>query len=103
MDVAALLTENILQGVILGIIFGALFQLASKYIQAFLLFQFILFKWLEARNIIIVDWNRLTFGLLDTPDIIIGQAQDLFDSLLEMGIFGASLVLGFLIGRRLKK
>ncbi len=103
MDIAAILTENILQGVILGVLFGAIFQLASKYIQAFLLFQFILFKWLEARNIIIVDWNRMTFGLLDAPDLLIGQAQGLFDSLVEMGIFGVSLVVGFLIGRRLKK
>lgn len=103
MDIAAILTENILQGVILGVLFGAIFQLASKYIQAFLLFQFILFKWLEARNIIIVDWNRMTFGLLDAPDLLIGQAQALFDSLVEMGIFGVSLVVGFLIGRRLKK
>lgn len=103
MDIAAILTENILQGVILGVLFGAIFQLASKYIQAFLLFQFILFKWLEARNIIIVDWNRMTFGLLDAPDLLIGQAQGLFDSLVEMGIFGVSLVVGFLIGRRIKK
>jgi hypothetical protein len=40
---------------------------------------------------------------LETPEIIVGQAQDLADSLIEMGVFGSSLVLGFLIGRKLKK
>ena len=103
MDVASLLTENILQGFILGVLFGVIFQFSSKYIQMFLLIEFILFKWLEARNIIIVDWNRMTFGLLEGPELLIGQAQTLFDSLVEMGIFGVSLVAGFLIGRRLKK
>ena len=103
MDISALLAENILQGVILGVLLGVLLQLATKLIQLFLVVQFVLFKWLEARNIIIGDWDRLTFGLLETPEIIVGQAQDLADSLIEMGVFGSSLVLGFLIGRKLKK
>jgi len=103
MDITALLAENLVQGVLIGLLVGALFQLASKAIRTMLIVQFILIKWLEARNILVVDWNRLTMGLVGQKEFVIQQSQSLFDSLVEMGIFGAAMALGFFIGRKLLK
>ena len=103
MDIVALLGENITQGVFIGLIIGVVFQLASKTIRTILIVQFVLIKWLEARSILVIDWHRLTAGLVGQREFAIQEAQSMFDSLAEMGIFGGSLVLGFLIGRRLSK
>lgn len=103
MDIASLLGENVTQGIIIGIIIGVAFQLASKTIRTILIVQFVLIKWLEARNILVIDWNRLTAGLVGQKEFAIQQTQSMFDSLVEMGVFGGSLFLGFLIGRRLTK
>ena len=103
MDIASLLGENVTQGVIIGLIIGIVFQLASKTIRTILVIQFVLIKWLEARGILVVDWHRLTAGLLGQKEFAIQEAQSMFDSLVEMGVFSGSLVLGFLIGRKLSK
>ena len=103
MDIVALLGENITQGVIIGLIIGVVFQLASKTIRSILIIQFVLIKWLEARGILVIDWHRLTAGLVGQGEFAIQEAQSVFDSLIEMGVFSGSLVLGFLIGRRLTK
>lgn len=103
MDIVALLGENITQGVFIGLIIGVVFQLASKTIRTILIVQFVLIKWLEARSILVIDWHRLTAGLVGQREFAIQEAQSMFDSLVEMGIFGGSLVLGFLIGRQLSK
>jgi uncharacterized membrane protein (Fun14 family) len=103
MDIAALLTENVSQGVVIGLIIGVVFQLASKTIRTMLVVQFVLIKWLEARSILVVDWNRLSAGLIGQREFAIQEAQSMFDSLVEMGVFGSSLALGFLIGRKITK
>ncbi|MBL6748641.1 MAG: hypothetical protein ISP85_06615 [Candidatus Poseidonia sp.] len=103
MDIVALLGENITQGVFIGLIIGVVFQLASKTIRNILIVQFVLIKWLEARSILVIDWHRLTAGLVGQREFAIQEAQSMFDSLVETGIFGGSLALGFLIGRRLSK
>ena len=103
MDIVALLGENITQGVFIGLIIGVVFQLASETIRTILIVQFVLIKWLEARGILVIDWHRLTAGLVGQREFAIQEAQSMFDSLVEMGIFGGSLVLGFLIGRQLSK
>ena len=74
--------------------------MASKTVRNLLIVQFILLKYLESRNILIVDWNRLTNGLLSQKDLVIGEAQNLFDTAVEMGIFGATLAGGFPLAQR---
>ena len=103
MDIAALLTENVSQGLVIGLIIGVVFQLASKTIRTMLVVQFVLIKWLEARGILVVDWNRLSAGLIGQKEFAIQEAQSMFDSLVEMGVFGGSLALGFLIGSKITK
>jgi uncharacterized membrane protein (Fun14 family) len=103
MDITALLAENIAQGVVIGLILGLAIDMASKAVRNLLIIQFVLIKWLEARNIVIIDWNRLTYGLLGNEDLVSNQSAKLFESLVEMGIFGAALVAGFLVSQRLSK
>ena len=95
MDLPSLLAENIVQGFIIGLLVGLVVRVASKAVRNLLIIQFIVLKYLESRNILIVDWNRMTNGLLGQKDLVIGEAQNLFDTAVEMGIFGAAL------GRRL--
>ena len=102
MDIIPLLGENVTQGLIIGIIIGAVFQLATKAIRLILIVQFITIKWLEARNIIVIDYHRLTAGLLG-KEFVLQEAQTMLDSLIEMGIFGGALALGFFIGRKITK
>ena len=103
MEMIPLLGENVTQGLIIGIIIGAVFQLATKAIRLILIIQFVTLKWLEARNIIVIDYHRLTAGLLGKEEFVIQEAQSMLDSLLEIGIFGGALALGFFVGRKITK
>ena len=103
MDITALLAENIVQGFIIGLLVGFVVRVASKAIRNLLILQFIGLKYLESRNIIIIDWHRLSYGLIGQQELAIGKAQEMFDTLIEMGIFGAALAGGFLLAQRFGK
>jgi len=103
MDIGALLAENIVQGFLIGLVIGLVVRVASKAIRNLLILQFVVFKYLESRNLLIIDWHRLTNGLIGQKELVIGQAQDLIDTVLEMGIFGAALAGGFLLAQRIGK
>jgi uncharacterized membrane protein (Fun14 family) len=103
MDIGALLAENIVQGFIIGLVIGLVVRVASKAVRNLLILQFVLLKYLESRNLLVIDWHRLTNGLIGQKELVIGQAQDLFDTVVEMGIFGAALAGGFLLANRIGK
>jgi uncharacterized membrane protein (Fun14 family) len=103
MDIGALLAENIVQGFLIGLVIGLVVRVASKAIRNLLILQFVLLKYLESRNMLIIDWHRLTNGLIGQKELVIGQAQDLIDTVVEMGIFGAALAGGFLLAQRIGK
>ena len=103
MDITALLAENIVQGFIIGLLVGFVVRVASKAIRNLLILQFIGLKYLEPRNIIIIDWHRLSNGLIGQQELAIGKAQEMIDTLVEMGIFGAALAGGFLLAQRFGK
>ena len=103
MDLPSLLAENITQGFIIGLLVGLVVKLASKAVRNLLIVQFILMKYLESRNILIVDWHRLTGGMLGSQELMVGQAQELLDTVVEMGVFGGALAGGFLLSQRVFK
>ena len=103
MDIGALLAENIVQGFLIGLVIGLVVRVASKAIRNLLILQFVLLKYLESRNLLIIDWHRLTNGLIGQKELVIGQAQDLIDTVVEMGIFGAALAGGFFLAQRIGK
>ena len=84
------------QGLVLGIIAAFVFNFASKVIKILLIVQFIILKWLESRRIIIVDWSKISFGLIDDTDLV-QQADSLFASLIETGSFGTAAIIGFMV------
>jgi len=96
------LGSSVLQGFVLGILTAFLFKIATNMIKFLIVGQFILFKWLESRNIIIVDWHRLTFGLVEESNLF-EQADSLFNSLMETGSFGIAAIVGFLVVQRYSK
>ena len=103
MDIPSLLAENITQGFLIGFLVGLVVKVASKTVRNMLILQFILLKYLESRNILIVDWHRLTGGMLGSQEVVVGRAQELIDTVAEMGVFGAALAGGFLLAQRFCK
>jgi len=103
MDLVPLLSESLVQGLVLGFVFGVVVKMASKAVTAFLVAFFVFLKWLETRNIVIVDWHRLTYGVLGSEEFAVNQATALVESLIELGAFGAALAAGFLLSRRVVK
>ena len=62
----------------------------------------IVLKWLESRQIIIIDWHRITFGLSEEKDLI-QQADTLVYSLIDTGALGIAAITGFTAVRRFFK
>ena len=91
-----------LEGIIMGAILGIIWSMAAKTLQLFLLVQFILFKWLESRNIITVDWERLTMGLLNEGGAAVNEAITILESLLDTGVFTVNVAIGFFLVRKFK-
>ena len=90
------------QGLVLGIIAAFVFNFASRVIKILLIVQFIILKWLESRRIVIVDWSKISFGLIDETDLV-QQADSLLASLIETGSFGAAAIIGFIVTKSLIK
>ena len=90
------------QGLVLGIIAAFVFNFASKVIKILLVVQFIILKWLESRRIVIVDWSKISFGLIDETDLV-QQADSLLASLIETGSFGTAAIIGFIVTKSLIK
>ena len=103
MDIPSLLAENITQGFLIGFLVGLVVKVASKTVRNMLILQFIVLKYLESRNILIVDWHRLTGGMLGSQEVVVGRAQELIDTVAEMGVFGTALAGGFLLAQRFCK
>ena len=83
------------QGMIVGVVTGLVFKMATNLLKWFVLIEFALLKWLESRGIVAVDWDRLTLGLVDIGIDASSQTQSLLVSISEMGTFGLGFFAGF--------
>ena len=97
-----LLGTAAVEGVILGAVLGLIWAMATKALQWFLLLQFILLKWLESRGILTVDWERFTMGLMENSGRAVDEIVSVMESVVELGMFGASVAVGFFIVHKLK-
>jgi uncharacterized membrane protein (Fun14 family) len=97
------LSFSLLEGVLIGITFGLIFKLATKVIKIFILVQFLIIKWLESRDILIVDWQRLTLGLMDVANSLDAAIETILYSVVETGIFGLGVLAGITITTQIKK
>ena len=90
------------QGLIVGVVTGLVFKLATNLLKWFILIEFALLKWLESRGIVAVDWERMTLGLIDIGIDTSAQTQSLLVSISEMGTFGLGFFAGFAAVERFK-
>lgn len=91
------------QGVIVGVVTGLVFKMATNLLKWFILIEFALLKWLESRGIVAVDWDRLTLGLIDTGIDASAETQSILVSISEMGTFGLGFFIGFAAVERFKQ
>ena len=90
------------QGLIVGVITGLVFKMATNLLKWFILIEFALLKWLESRGIVVVDWERLTLGAIDIGIDATAQSQSILVSISEMGTFGLGFFAGFAAVERFK-
>ena len=90
------------QGLIVGVVTGLVFKLATNFLKWFILIEFALLKWLESRGIVAVDWERMTLGMIDIGINTSAQTQSLLVSISEMGTFGLGFFAGFAAVERFK-
>jgi uncharacterized membrane protein (Fun14 family) len=91
----------LIQGLIVGVIIGVIADNISSRIKWFLIIQFIVFKLLESQAIIIIDWDRLTMGLLEYSAEATVKADSLLATVIEMGAFSGSFVAGMILGKKI--
>lgn len=84
-------------GVVLGGVLGFATKQVAKLLAIVLGVQLMAFRYLESQEIVVVDWNRLTAGLVETRQ----RAEEgihWLESLLSVAAIGGGFVCGFLIG-----
>ena len=97
-----ILSSAAIEGIIFGAVLGLLWSMASKAVQWFLIGEFILLKWLESRNILVVDWERLTLGIVENSNRTLDEVLTLAQSFVELSAFGASTAIGFFIVHKIR-
>jgi len=90
------------QGLIVGVVTGLVFKMATNLLKWFILIEFALLKWLESRGIVVVDWERLTLGMIDIGIDATAHSQSILVSISEMGTFGLGFLAGFAAVERFK-
>ena len=90
------------QGLLVGAVTGVVFKIVTNLLKWFILIEFALLKWLESRGIVVVDWERLTLGIVDIGIDATAQSQSILVSISEMGTFGLGFFTGFAAMERFK-
>ncbi|ELY42449.1 FUN14 domain-containing protein [Natronorubrum sulfidifaciens] len=83
---------------VLGGVFGVATKQVAKLVAVIIGVQLMAFRYLESQEILIVDWNRLSAGLIETQAQTQRQASHWFESVLSMLSVGVGFTSGFLIG-----
>ena len=89
-----------IQGAIIGVITRIIVDITVKLVKWIMLAQFIFLKFLESREIIIVDWGKLSFGILEVSQELGNQATTLLITILETGSFGVGFFGGYTLKTR---
>ena len=96
-DTISVIGSSGLQGVIVGLLSRLIVDLTTQIIKWFLLIEFLILKYLESRDIIIVDWGRLTFGLMEFNQRVSEHTISIFIAILETGAFGVGFLGGYFL------
>lgn len=82
----------------LGLLIGFAAKKIAKVIAVIVGAELVLFKYLESRGILSVDWNRLTAGLTKASETGTKQAQSWVETFISTAGVGAGFVGGFAVG-----
>jgi uncharacterized membrane protein (Fun14 family) len=86
-------------GAVIGAIIGFAFKKIAKVIAVLVGLELALFKFLESRGILTVDWNRLSGGILDVTESAASQTPPSWvNTILSTLSVGAGFTGGFLVG-----
>lgn len=94
-DPGALGVEFLLGG-ILGLVTGYAVRKVAKILAVVLFVQFALFRFLESKGIVVVHWDRLSGGLVQTTSAGIDQGWLL--PILSVLSIGLGFAFGFAVG-----
>lgn len=97
-----LLGSAAIEGLVLGGVLALVWSMATKALQWFLIGEFILLKWLESRDILVIDWERLTLGLVENGSKALDEAITIVQSIVELSTFGASFAAGFFLVKKFR-
>jgi uncharacterized membrane protein (Fun14 family) len=84
-----------IQGLVIGCLSRFIVELTTQIIKWFLLIQFGILKFLESRDIIIVDWEKLSWGLIEISQDVAEQSVSIIVSIMETGAFGVGFLGGY--------
>ncbi len=88
-------------GAVIGAIIGFAFKKIAKVIAVLVGLELALFKFLESREIISVDWNRLTGGFVEaTETATSGAPPSWVNTILSTLSVSAGFTGGFYVGFR---
>ncbi|MDZ7850570.1 MAG: FUN14 domain-containing protein [Halodesulfurarchaeum sp.] len=86
-------------GAVIGAIIGFAFKKIAKVIAVLVGIELALFKFLESRGILSVDWNRLSGGIVDVTESAASQTPPSWvNTILSTLSVGAGFTGGFLVG-----
>ncbi|WP_138797645.1 FUN14 domain-containing protein [Halostella sp. PRR32] len=84
-------------GAFIGAVIGFAAKKIAKILAVIVGVQLALFKFLEAKGILFVDWNRLSAGLLKTGDTV-ENTNDWIQPIISTLSLGVGFTGGFLVG-----
>ncbi|WP_338729183.1 FUN14 domain-containing protein [Haladaptatus sp. DJG-WS-42] len=88
-------------GALIGAIIGYAAKKIAKIIAVIIGLQLALFKFLESRQILTVDWEKLTAGFVNAGEQATSATPPSWiTTILETFAVGASFTAGFLLGFR---
>ncbi|WP_132058273.1 FUN14 domain-containing protein [Halorussus amylolyticus] len=88
-------------GAVIGAVIGFAAKKIAKLLAVIVGIELALFKFLESRGILTVDWDRLSAGILKTGEAAQGgQPPSWVTSILSTLSIGAGFTGGFLVGFR---
>jgi uncharacterized membrane protein (Fun14 family) len=86
-------------GAVIGGIIGFAAKKVAKILAVIVGLELAVFKFLESRGILTVDWERLTAGLVSTTqDAATGTPPDWISTILSTLSISAGFTGGFLVG-----
>lgn len=83
---------------LLGAVIGFAAKKIAKVIAVIVGLQLVVFKFLESRGVISVNWERLSNSTAGAPDAVTDAGQTLVETFISTAGIGASFAGGFLLG-----